>query len=372
MDTLSNIVESVINNESIDDFLSDYLKSIESNLNIDSLVYYSLRDQTFVKQHSFGIEHHHIDLIKKEELFTLFNESNIVKLDVSSQINKLYKQHIAYAILINLKNVAYGLVLIETDTTNSQHSSSFREITNYFQPITNITLDYNNYRQSIIDTCIKITSPILRSISHDVRNPIQMISILIEMLKAKDLTLEKRLGLHTKISNGISQIDKIITDVSDLFKKNYDINISKVSCSSFFEEIKTEIISLLKKSKITFELNLEYESTIEIDIEKAKDIIMKMLKYSAELIQGSGLIVLSVEEIGDNIKISIVDTSNGIATKILNNQKNPFFILDGRLGTGLNFAIMHSTIETLSGKLTIYNQKKGGAVFDIIIPKKAI
>jgi len=33
---------------------------------------------------------------------------------------------------------------------------------------------------------------------------------------------------------------------------------------------------------------------------------------------------------------------------------------------------MHSTIETLSGKLTIYNQKDGGAVFDIIIPKKAM
>jgi signal transduction histidine kinase len=217
-----------------------------------------------------------------------------------------------------------------------------------------------------------ITAPILRSIAHDVRNPIQMISILIEMLKAKELLPEKRLNLHAKVSNGISQIDEIVTAAAGLFKQEHDINITKVSCPIFFKDIKTGVVSLLQKSKINFDLYLEYKSTIEIDAEKIKDIIIKMVKYSIELIRDDGLIALSVEDADDNINILIVDTGEGIEPKILDNQKNPFFNYDNRLGTGLKLAIMHSIIEAHSGKLSIYNQENGGSVFDIIIPKKQL
>jgi K+-sensing histidine kinase KdpD len=370
LDVLNNIVEILINNDNINDFLFEYLKLVKNKLNIDSLVYYILQDETFTKTFLSGTNYNYIDLIKKEEIITLFNESNIIELNEFSKINKFYQQHFAYAILIDSDNDIYGLVLIRTDIAEAEHASLFKKTKAWFQPITNMTLNYNDYRQSIIDTCMKITSPILRSISHDVRNPIQMISILIEMLKAKDLTLEKRLNLHAKLTNGISQIDKIVTDVAYLFKKNYDINISKVSCSSFFEDIKTELTPFCKKLKINLEFSLEYKSTIEIDAEKIKDVIIKMIKYSSELVQNDGLIALSVEEIGENIKILIVDTGKGTETKILNNQKNPFFNLNDRLGTGLNFAIMHSIIEAHSGKLSVYNQEDGGTVFDIIIPKK--
>jgi K+-sensing histidine kinase KdpD len=308
--------------------------------------------------------------VKKEEIITLFNEYNIIKLNKVSPINSLYKQNIAYAILIDSESGIQGLILIGADATNIQNISLFKKITAYFQPITNIAFNYQDYRQSLIDTCMRITSPILRSVTHDVRSPIQMINILLEILKAKELPLEKRLNLHTRLTNGISQIDKIVADVSDLFKKSYDIEISKVDCSTFFEEIKTEVTSLLKKTKIKFDLNLEYKSIIEIDAEKIRDVIIKMIKYSIELIQRDGLIALSVEEIDDNISISIMDTSEGIEPKILDNQKNPFFNFGSRLGTGLNFTIMHSVIEAHLGKLTISNQEDGGTIFEIIIPKK--
>ena len=371
MDVLANIVENVINNDNIEDFLSEYLVSVKNKLDIESLVYYTLQDETFIKKSSFGTDHYYAEIVKKEEIITLFNEHNIIKLNESSPINSLYKQQIAYAVLIDSESGIQGLILIEADTTNIQNTSLFKKITTYFQPITNIAFNYQNYRQSLIDTCMRITSPVLRSIIHDVRSPIQMVNILLEMLKAKELPLEKRLNLHTRLTNGISQIDKIVADVSDLFKKNYDIELSQVTCSTFFEEIKTEVISLLKKTKIKFELNLEYKSSIEIDAEKIRDIIIKMIKYSIELIHHDGLIALSVEEMGNNINISIIDTSEGIEPKILSNQKNPFFNFGNRLGTGLSFAIMHSVIEAHFGKLTISNQEDGGTIFEIIIPKKA-
>ena len=371
LNVLANIVESVINNDNINDFLLEYLKSVKGKLNIESLIYYTLEDETFTKTNFFGVTSQCTDSIKKEDIIILFNDSSIIKLNESSPINSLYKQNVAYAILINSENDIQRLILIETDTMNIQNASSFKEITTYFQPIINIAFNYNDYRQSLIDTCMKVTSTILRSVTHDVRSPIQMINILLEMLKAKELLLEKRLNLYTRLTNGISQVDKILADVSDLFKKSYDIERSKVDCYTFFEEIKTEVTTLLKKTKIKFELNLEYKSNIEIDAEKIRDVIIKMIKYSIELIHRDGLIALSVEEIDDNINISIVDTSEGIEPKILSNQKNPFFNFGSRLGTGLNFSIMHSVIEAHSGKLTISNEKDGGTIFEIIIPKKA-
>jgi signal transduction histidine kinase len=101
-----------------------------------------------------------------------------------------------------------------------------------------------------------------------------------------------------------------------------------------------------------------------------KDAILRMIKYSRDLVQFDGLISLSVEAQRDFIVITIIDTSDGIDAKVLKNQKNPFFNYGTRLGTGLNFAIMHKVIEAHQGSLSISNEKDGGAKFVIKLPKK--
>ena len=102
-----------------------------------------------------------------------------------------------------------------------------------------------------------------------------------------------------------------------------------------------------------------------------KDTVIRMIKYSRDLVQFDGLISLSIDAQRDSIQISIVDTSDGIDVKDLKNQKNPFFNYGTRLGTGLNFALMHKVIEAHQGTLSISNEVDGGAKFVITLPKKS-
>ncbi len=103
-----------------------------------------------------------------------------------------------------------------------------------------------------------------------------------------------------------------------------------------------------------------------------KDAILRILKYSRDLIQFDGLISLNIDANNEMVQISIIDTSDGIDEKVLRNLKNPFFNYGTRLGTGLNFAIIYHIIEAHKATLDISNEKEGGAKFLIRIAIKQL
>ncbi len=367
---LSIIYDLLVLEDDVNEFLDRYFKSIQELLKLNSLVYYVEQAGVFNKAKSYGIDQPFADIMKTEELLQLFSDSNIIKLGEFSPLRAFYKEHITYAILIRSHHPEYGLVLIGKSVEDKDESIDPVSISLFFNDLGEIVSDYDNIRSSVINRCMKIASPVTRSLTHDVRNPIQMITILTEMLKAKELPLEKRLNLYNKLNDGLNQIDKIVTEISDLFKDNYDLNIDEVPSSIFFNDIKNQIQSQLQRLKIHFEMSVNFNMSFEVDSEKMKDVILRMIKYSRDLVQFDGLISLSADAQRDSIIITIIDTSEGIDQKVLKNQKNPFFNYGTRLGTGLNFAIMHKVIEAHRGTLSITNEKEGGAKFVITLPKK--
>ncbi|HEY9188708.1 MAG TPA: HAMP domain-containing sensor histidine kinase [Ignavibacteria bacterium] len=366
------ISELIIQEDSKRCFLDKYFEIVQSNFELNSLVYYIYNNGIFILEKSYGINQPFAESIKEDEVVDLFVDSNVIKLKDISPLNRFFNLHLALAILIKNDRNLFGLVLIGKNYKERTEINHSQNIIEWLEDIGSIIGDYDRIRESIINSYKNVCSNVLRSLTHDIRNPIQMVTILSEMLKAKELPLEKRLNLYNKLSGGLNQIDKLATVVSDLFKNSMEINIDEIPCNIFFNEVKSEIQSSLQKLKIQFELNINCNINLQIDIEKMKDAILRILKYSRDLIQFDGLISLNIEANNEMVQISIIDTSDGIDEKVLRNLKNPFFNYGARLGTGLNFAIIHHIIEAHKGTLDISNEKEGGAKFLIRIPIKQL
>jgi len=366
------ISELIIQEDSKRCFLDKYFEIVQSNFELNSFVYYIYNNGIFLLEKSYGINQPFAESIKEDEVVDLFVDSNVIKLKDISPLNRFFNLHLALAILIKNDQNLFGLVLIGKNYKERTEINHSQNIIEWLEDIGSIIGDYDRIRESIINSYKNVCSNVLRSLTHDIRNPIQMVTILSEMLKAKELPLEKRLNLYNKLSGGLNQIDKLATVVSDLFKNSMEINIDEIPCNIFFNEVKSEIQSSLQKLKIQFELNINCNINLQIDIEKMKDAILRILKYSRDLIQFDGLISLNIEANNEMVQISIIDTSDGIDEKVLRNLKNPFFNYGTRLGTGLNFAIIHHIIEAHKGTLDISNEKEGGAKFLIRIPIKQL
>lgn len=366
------ISELIIQEDSKRCFLDKYFEIVQSNFELNSFVYYIYNNGIFLLEKSYGINQPFAESIKEDEVVDLFVDSNVIKLKDISPLNRFFNLHLALAILIKNDQNLFGLVLIGKNYKERTEINHSQNIIEWLEDIGSIIGDYDRIRESIINSYKNVCSNVLRSLTHDIRNPIQMVTILSEMLKAKELPLEKRLNLYNKLSGGLNQIDKLATVVSDLFKNSMEINIDEIPCNIFFNEVKSEIQSSLQKLKIQFELNINCNINLQIDIEKMKDAILRILKYSRDLIQFDGLISLNIEANNEMVQISVIDTSDGIDEKVLRNLKNPFFNYGTRLGTGLNFAIIHHIIEAHKGTLDISNEKEGGAKFLIRIPIKQL
>lgn len=360
----------IIHEDDVNSFLEKYFSAVQGLLNLNSLVYYSFIGGMFHKSGVYGVDPPFADSMNPKGIIELFNNTDILKLGELSPLNTFYKQHLNFALIIRKGDDIFGMALVGKDVSERINHREYESIIYFLVDLGSIIADFYKIKASLIESNMALASPVLRSVTHDVRNPIQMITIMTEMLKAKELPLEKRLNLYNKLNEGLNQIDKIVTEVSELFKEEYDLNLDEVPCSIFFNDIKNQIFGSLQKIKIQLEFNINCNTTLEIDVEKMKDVILKMIKYSRDLVQFDGLISLSVEEGRDTISIIIVDTSNGIEPKVLKNQKNPFFNYGTRLGTGLNFAIMHKVIEAHRGSLLIQNEKDGGARYVITLPKR--
>jgi signal transduction histidine kinase len=307
-----------------------------------------------------------IKLLEKEKYYNI-TSGNID--DNQSVTSEILLSGLKSVFLIKNGNRKFGIIFLGNKTDDmplsEQEINTIKEITTESEIILSkfyITKDKINSEK------ISFIAPIVSMLSHDVRNPVQMIGILTEMLQAKDLPYDKRIILQTKINSGLDQITSIVGEVSDFFQRRDNLNLEKINIDVFFNNINRRIIDSLKKLKIDFELNLECKDSVKIDVLKFTDIINKIIKFSREQIQYDGMIAINVFREDNHVQISIQDTSEGLETEVLNNLFDPFFTINGEKGVGLGFAITKEVIEAHNGNFDILSNSEEGTKYIISLP----
>lgn len=84
---------------------------------------------------------------------------------------------------------------------------------------------------------------------------------------------------------------------------------------------------------------------------------------------GEGVITITTEQDGDNIRVSLADDGPGISKENLGHVFDPFFTTkEVGKGTGLGLSICHGTITEHGGKIVAESEPGNGATFIIEIP----
>jgi signal transduction histidine kinase len=288
----------------------------------------------------------------------------------NSVINDLKSLSFNFAFKMQDTEKEHGIIFLGPKKDNLPYSNDEIDLLKESVRESRLILsDFFQIKKITTEEELAFMAPIMSMISHDVRNPVQMISILTEMLQARELTLEKRLSLQSKINNGLDQITTIVSEISDFFQKRDQLNLERISCTNFLNDIARPLTDSLKKMKITLEVNIECEEEINADIQKLTSVINKLLKFSREQVQYDGIIAITVFKEDDSVTITIQDTSEGIEPEFLQNIFDPFFSFGGKKGVGLSFAIIKSIIEAHKGQFNILSQVGEGTKYLITLPR---
>lgn len=198
--------------------------------------------------------------------------------------------------------------------------------------------------------------------AHDIRNPLSVIKIQVDLLKMRyskqeDKILLDSLGRMERAVSGItSQLDDVLH-----FLKEHPLRFENISILKILEE---SLFYIEKPENITIELPTQ-DMTILCDSNRMQRVFTNMILNSIQAMNGNGTISIRAFEQNNDVIIEVTDTGPGVPGEILSNIFEPLFTTKIG-GTGLGLPICEKIIAEHNGSIAVKNNP---TTFTITIPK---
>jgi signal transduction histidine kinase len=210
-------------------------------------------------------------------------------------------------------------------------------------------------------------------IAHELNNPINNISLILESLVEDGMTMGKSERLRL-FQEAMAQTDRASETVKNLleFSRASHPKMENIS----IEEIVDKTVRLVKNE--LYLNNIKFSSKIEdgvptmnVDRSGIQQVLLNLFINSIQAMpKGGDLRVLT--RLSDSLKemrIDVEDTGEGIPTEQLNNIFDPFFTTkkEGE-GTGLGLSVSYSIIKKHGGRIEVKSTPGQGTCFSIFLP----
>ena len=218
-------------------------------------------------------------------------------------------------------------------------------------------------------------------LAHEIRNPLASLKSASELL---DKTTEKEESekLLKIINHDAERIERLITDYSQMLKDEASLSREKMSkvdlieiINSVVEDFKQDLINQNKKIEITVvnKVNSKNGRFIFGISNRLEQVIANLLDNSISFSQNNHIIEIGLEEISNNILMTIKDEGPGfsetspqkIFKRFYSNRPKSF---GKHSGLGLN--IVKNIVELHKGTIAASNRlNTKGAQVEVLLPK---
>lgn len=201
-------------------------------------------------------------------------------------------------------------------------------------------------------------------ISHEIRNPLAVISNATRLIKTLVKPSEQKLSKQfTIIEDEIRQANSIISEVLG-YARTREMILSTVEVNSYLREL---LASYPVPASIVVEEKLDQESVrIKVDAEEIKQALRNIVANAVEAMGPGGTLTVGSKVGRQVVCIFIKDTGPGLTPEVRKEMFSPFFTTKAR-GTGLGLAVVRKAMIRHKGKLFIDSEQGKGTCFRIYL-----
>ena len=291
-----------------------------------------------------------------------------------------------------------GKVLSYEETVKDITTGEIKYFTSFKAPL----YDNNEKIIGVLGTCIDITvekkaehlkleaelqkvkiqeqeafKTIVGQVSHDIRSPLASLQNIVKA--CKNLPEPDRIALRN--------ISERITDIAINLLGNY--KKFEGEASSRLQKPRSILVSLVlaeilsaKRQKYTdlhikFNLNIEPNCNftfIKVDVPNFKRAIANLINNAVEACDAKtfGAVDITIEQIGEQIRIILQDNGKGIPPEILSKINKNIDVTAGKVhGSGIGLAQVRGTLKSGNGKMAIESMVGMGTKTILTFPKIA-
>ena len=234
-------------------------------------------------------------------------------------------------------------------------------------------------RARVAEESEKLHAAILNSISHELRTPIAVISGAVSAMQLK--STEKNAAAQSELLGEVDiaarKLNVLVSNLLDMSRiEAGKIKLNRTPCDlrDIISETMEKMHSDLAENRVRVDFQGEDFSCL-CDYTLIQQALINIIANAATHNRpGIELSVLCAEMGPDQLKVIVADRGTGIPEEILSTIFEKFVrsAVASPGGTGLGLPIAKSIIELHGGSVSAFNRPEGGAVFEVLLPRKPL
>ncbi|MBP9901416.1 MAG: ATP-binding protein [Verrucomicrobiota bacterium] len=211
-----------------------------------------------------------------------------------------------------------------------------------------------------------------RSIVHDLKNPLNIISLTAEMYCQPEAPPALRATAQGRIQKQVGRINDLITDILQFSQGDQSTARVPVSYAVFIEQLAAELRPELETKSVRLDLEASFPALkLSLDAKRLRRVFINLVHNATDAMPSSGTITLRIRQDAREVVTEIADTGSGIAPEMQEKLFQPFATHGKGHGTGLGLSICKKIVEDHGGRIWARNDPAGGAVFAFSLPLPA-
>jgi signal transduction histidine kinase len=210
-----------------------------------------------------------------------------------------------------------------------------------------------------------------RGIAHEVRNPLNFISLSIDHLQEKyvpveNIKKEKFESLMTSIKQEIQRLNKLVGDFLD-YGRPIKMSLREVEVCGLIDEVLALVLAKAEKDNVEIIRLYEVLPKLSLDPELIKTCIFNVILNAFQAMPHGGKLTVSTKASDSKVSLIFDDTGIGLSRENLSKVFDPFFSTK-ETGLGLGLALTKRVIEEHNGKVDFQSVEGKGSTIIISFP----
>ncbi len=212
-------------------------------------------------------------------------------------------------------------------------------------------------------------------IAHEIRNPLTSIKVRIFTLKRSLETRGSEREDIEVIETEINRLERIVQEFLQ-FARPAEPDLNPIYAETLVLDVAQLFKAELARQHIDLHLELLSQNMVLVDADKIKQVLINLVRNSAESISGGGTITLRTRQDVQSLTnhpipvviLEVTDTGQGIPPEVEKRLFDPFFTTKDH-GTGLGLPMAARILEKHGGGIRYATRVNRGTTFELILPR---
>jgi len=212
-------------------------------------------------------------------------------------------------------------------------------------------------------------SRITGGVAHEIKNPLNAISLHLDLLRARIAAGEDNLTSELDIlSKEVRRLDRVVKTFLD-FSRPVDVRLEEVDLAALVREVADLMTPQARLARIDLSFEGAPGETMQIrgDADMLKQAVLNLVTNALDAMKDGGSLRMSVARYGESVIVEVADNGPGIPPDLRQKVFQLYFTTKPT-GSGIGLAMTYRAVQLHNGTIDFISEDGRGTTFRLEFP----